>query len=87
MPVLLLFQRNRQDKTGGYRIAFRSKFSVVFFGNGGGDGKAQTKTGLFPAGGIRPIKAHKQMGKLLRRNGITGIGNGQPHLTVGFLQR
>ena len=55
----LLFQRHGVKKPGGDSIAFRFQSTLVLLGDGPGDGQPQAEAGLFPPGGIRPVKPFK----------------------------
>ena len=50
--------------------------------DGGGDAQPQAEAGLFPPGGVRPVEPLEQPGQLFRRDGLTGVGDGQPGLAL-----
>ena len=71
----MLMQFN--EKCVGISVAFRPDLSVMLFDDVLSDGKAQTQTSVSAPGLVYPVKPAEYVGKILLRQGHSGIGNCQ----------
>ena len=55
---------------------------MVILGNGLGDGQAEAEASVIAAAGVGTVKSLKEMGQLLRRDGLAAVFHRQHGLTV-----